>query len=54
MVESLNPKITISLGEQYATGNPRKLDASRFRQEFGFQTAQMFEQLQRAARDSRF
>jgi nucleoside-diphosphate-sugar epimerase len=50
MVEGLNPNIRIKLGEQHAKGNPRKLDVSRFQQEFGFQTAPIFEQLQTAAR----
>jgi nucleoside-diphosphate-sugar epimerase len=48
-VESLNSNIRVRLGEAYASGNPRLLDWSRFREEFGFQTLPIFEQLQRAA-----
>ena len=48
-VESLNPKIHVKLGNEEAVGNPRRLDASRFEQEFDFQTVPIFDQLKRAA-----
>jgi UDP-glucose 4-epimerase len=48
-VESLKSNIRVKLGEAYGSGNPRLLDWSRFREEFGFQTLPIFEQLQRAA-----
>lgn len=48
-VESLNPKIRVILGNGEALGNPRRLDASRFEQEFGFRPVPIFDQLKRAA-----
>jgi nucleoside-diphosphate-sugar epimerase len=50
-VESLNSNITVKLGKDYASGNPRLLDSSRLRQEFDFQTLPIFEQLRRAAQE---
>jgi len=47
-LERLNPKVSVTLGEERAVGNPRHLDSSRLRQEFGVQTLPMFEQLRRA------
>ena len=52
-VEKLNSNVSVKLGGEYATGNPRLLDATRFRQEFGFQTVPIFEQLRRAAEKTR-
>lgn len=48
-VEALNPNITVELGETYAAGNPRWLDFSRFRGEFGFEGRPIFERLRTAA-----
>jgi len=48
-VESLNSKITVTLGKDPAFGNPRLLDASRFQREFSYQTIPIFEQLRIAA-----
>jgi len=48
-VERLNPCVNVGLGEAYASGNPRRLDWSRLREEFGFQTLPIFEQLRIAA-----
>ena len=48
-VESLNPRINVRLGEAYASGNPRRVDWSRLREEFGFQTLPIFERLRIAA-----
>jgi len=47
-LERLNPNLGVKLGETHALGNPRRLDASRFRQEFGIQPLPIFEQLTRA------
>lgn len=48
-VESLNHRIHINLGSGEALGNPRRLDATRFEQEFYFRPASIFEHLRRAA-----
>jgi nucleoside-diphosphate-sugar epimerase len=48
-VERLNSKLSIKLGETHASGNPRRLDSSRFQQEFGIQRLPIFEQLRAAA-----
>ncbi len=48
-VEGLNSNVSVKLGEAHAFGNPRLLDSSRFRQEFGLQTLPVVEQLRRAA-----
>ena len=48
-VESLNSNLSVTLGKDYASGNPRLLDSSRLRQEFHFQTLAIFEQLRKAA-----
>jgi nucleoside-diphosphate-sugar epimerase len=47
-VERLNPKVSVTLGEEQAVGNPRRLDSSRWQQEFSVQTLPTFEQLRRA------
>ena len=51
-VERLNAHIAVRLGEGQAKGNPRLLDANRFRSEFLFQPVPIFEQLRRAAKAS--
>jgi nucleoside-diphosphate-sugar epimerase len=48
-VESLNSNLRVTLGKDYALGNPRLLDSSRLRQEFSFQNVPIFEQLRKAA-----
>jgi nucleoside-diphosphate-sugar epimerase len=48
-LESLNPNIRIKLGSEAVVGNPRRLDASRFEQEFSFRPLPIFEKLRRAA-----
>jgi UDP-glucuronate 4-epimerase len=48
-VERLNSNIRVRLGEDFAVGNPRLLNSSRFQHEFGFHTPPVFEQLKRAA-----
>jgi nucleoside-diphosphate-sugar epimerase len=48
-VEALNPKITVRLGRELPRGNPRSLDTSRFRHEFGYTAPSIFEQLREAA-----
>ena len=47
-VESLNSNVRVKLGEAYASGNPRRLDWSRLRKEFGFQMLSISEQLRKA------
>lgn len=49
-LEVLNPKLQVATGTTPATGNPRLLDSSRFRREFGFEAVPIFERLRRAAR----
>ena len=48
-LESLNPNISVVLGDAYAVGNPRQLNSTRFQREFGFVTTPIVEQLRRAA-----
>lgn len=48
-VEALNSNIKVRLGEGLAVGNPRRLDSSRFRDEFGFQGTSIFERLKRSS-----
>ncbi len=48
-LESLNPKLRVTLGDAYAKGNPRLLDASRFQNEFSFATRSIAERLRAAA-----
>lgn len=50
-VESLNPKIRVTLGHEYAKGNPRLLDFSRFRDEYSFETVPIAERLLLARED---
>lgn len=49
-VERLNPNIKVVVGESEAEGNPRQVDWSRFREEFGFEVVPVVEQLSRAGR----
>jgi nucleoside-diphosphate-sugar epimerase len=51
-VERLNPRVSVRLKGQAIGGNPRRVDWSRFAQEFGFVTNPIFEQLARAASTS--
>jgi len=44
-VEDLNSRITVRYGEDFAVGNPRLLDVSLFRREFGFDAMPIFDQL---------
>lgn len=48
-VESLNPNITLKLGDANAVGNPRLLDSSRFQNEFGFTGVPIAQRLRTAA-----
>jgi UDP-glucose 4-epimerase len=50
-IEALNPNVCVKLGNAPAIGNPRRLDCSRFGQEFGFDTTLIFEQLKIAAKN---
>jgi UDP-glucuronate 4-epimerase len=45
-VESLNPNIRVTLGTEYAKGNPRLLDFSRFQKEFGLANVPIAERLE--------
>ena len=48
-VESLNPKLTVRLGDGRPVGNPQMLDFSRFDREFAVQTIAIFDRLKQAA-----
>jgi len=48
-LESLNPKLRVTLGEEPVQGNPRSLDFSRFQREFAFTAMPLSERLLRAA-----
>src|SRR5579872_628864 len=49
-VEELNSNIRVVVGDREAEGNPRRVDWSRFRGEFGFEVVTVREQLERAAK----
>jgi nucleoside-diphosphate-sugar epimerase len=49
-VEELNANIIVKTGDAWATGNPRLLDSSRFRNEFNFKSAPIADRLRDAAR----
>ena len=49
VVESLNPKLSVRLGDGRPLGNPQMLDFSRFDREFAVQTTPIFNRLKRAA-----
>ena len=51
-VERLNPKIRVSVGDVVAAGNPRRLDASRFVQEFGFEAMPISQRLREWKKDA--
>ena len=44
-VENLNSRITVRVGREFASGNPRLLDTSRFQREFGFEAKPIFDQM---------
>jgi UDP-glucuronate 4-epimerase len=48
-VEALNPNARVLLGSEYARGNPRLLDSSRFQSEFGFVAVPIRDRLRAAA-----
>jgi len=52
-VEGLNRNICVRLGDQWATGNPRLLDCSRFECEFQYRTVPIFQQLLQAREAAR-
>lgn len=52
-VERLNSNISVRVGESYAKGNPRLLDAGRFQREFDFRMSGIVERLKSAAGTSR-
>ncbi len=49
VVESLNPKLTVRLGDGRPAGNPQMLDFSRFDREFAVQTTPIFDRLEQEA-----
>jgi UDP-glucose 4-epimerase len=48
-IESSNPNVRLKTGPEWATGNPRHLNASRFRDEFHFQAQPIRQRLRAAA-----
>ncbi len=48
-VEELNSNVRVVVGEREPEGNPRRVDWSRFRGEFGFEVVTVVEQLRRAS-----
>lgn len=49
VIEDLNSKITVTLGNAVPTGNPQVLDYDRFQKEFNFETAPIFDRLRNAS-----
>jgi len=49
VVESLNPNLTVRLGDGCPTGNPQMLDFSRFQKEYAVETTSIFDRLRNAA-----
>ena len=49
VVEDLNSNVTVTLGDGTPAGNPRMLDASRFQNEFQFESISIFDRLRNAA-----
>jgi nucleoside-diphosphate-sugar epimerase len=49
VVESLNPNLTVKLGDGRPIGNPQMLDFSRFQKEFAVETIPIFDRLRKAA-----
>jgi hypothetical protein len=48
-IESSNPNVRLKTGPEWVTGNPRHLNASRFRDEFHFQAQPIRQRLRAAA-----
>ena len=48
-VESLNPNLTVRLGDGRPVGNPQMLDFNRFQGEFKLETVPIFDRLKKAA-----
>ena len=44
-IERLNPRVRVRLGDAPSAGSPRRLDCSRFQQEFGFEAAPIFDRI---------
>jgi UDP-glucose 4-epimerase len=44
-VENLNSRITVRVGREFASGNPRLIETSRFQREFGFEAKPIFDQM---------
>ena len=49
VVESLNPNLTVRLGDGRPMGNPQMLDFSRFQKEFAVEAIPIFDRLRKAA-----
>lgn len=49
LVESLNPNLTVRLGDGRPMGNPQMLDFNRFQSEFKLETILIFDRLKKAA-----
>jgi nucleoside-diphosphate-sugar epimerase len=49
VVEDLNSNITVKLGDGTPAGNPQTLDASRFQNQFHFESVSIFDRLRKAA-----
>lgn len=49
VIEDLNPKITVTLGDGRPAGNPQMLDYERFQKEFNFETVPIFDRLRKAS-----
>ena len=49
MIEGLNSNVQVNLGGAEVLGNPRALDCSRFRIEFGFETVPIFDRRKKTA-----
>ena len=47
-IERLNSNIRVRLGESPVTGNPYRLNASRFEREFGFKGKTIFDRLRQS------
>jgi UDP-glucose 4-epimerase len=50
-VESLNPKLTLRLGDGRPMGNPQMLNFERFQKEFAVETIPLFDRLKKAAEE---
>ena len=47
--ESLNPNLTVRLGNERPTGNPQMLNFDRFQEEFAVETIPLSDRLKKAA-----